>query len=76
MLRGSTHYHANAHGVLPDGHCAYIAPGGYPSNYEPGPSLLIFRDRADTDELAPYSVWPLGIPQCHHATPTVIKQDQ
>ena len=31
-------------------------PGGHPSNYEPGATLLNFSDRANTDELTPYSV--------------------
>ena len=34
-----------------------VEPGGHPSNYEPGPALLNFSDRADTDELTPYSVF-------------------
>ena len=33
-----------------------IVPGGHPSNYGQGPALLNFSDRADTDELAPYSL--------------------
>ena len=31
-------------------------PGGHPSNYEPGATLLNFSDRAETDERTPYSV--------------------
>ena len=31
------------------------SPGGHPSNYEPGATLLNFSDRANTDELTPYS---------------------
>ena len=31
-------------------------PGGHPSNYEPGATLLDFSDIANTDELTPYSV--------------------
>ena len=32
------------------------SPDGHPSNYEPGATLLNFSDRANTDELTPYSV--------------------
>ena len=32
-------------------------PGDHPSNYGPGPALLSFSDRANTDELTPYSVY-------------------
>ena len=32
-----------------------VLPGGHPSNYVPGPALLNFSDRANTDELTPYS---------------------
>ena len=32
-------------------------PGGHPSNYEPGATLLNFSDRAETDERTPYSVY-------------------
>ena len=32
-------------------------PGGHPSNYEPDATLLNFSDRANTDELTPYSVY-------------------
>ena len=32
------------------------SPGGHPSNYEPGATLLNFSDRANHDERAPYSV--------------------
>ena len=31
-------------------------PGGHPSNYEPGATLLNFNDRAQTVERTPYSV--------------------
>ena len=31
-------------------------PGGHPSNYEPGATLLNFSDRAQTVERTPYSV--------------------
>ena len=31
-------------------------PGGHPSNYKPGTTLLNFRDRAQTVERTPYSV--------------------
>ena len=31
-------------------------PGGHPSSYEPGATLLNFSDRADTDETTPYSI--------------------
>ena len=33
-----------------------VAPDCHPSNYAPGPALFNFSDRADTDELTPYSV--------------------
>ena len=33
------------------------SPGGHPSNYEPGATLLNFSDRAQTVELTPYSVY-------------------
>ena len=33
----------------------YTAPRRHPSNYVPGLALLNFSDRADTDELTPYS---------------------
>ena len=36
---------------------AHIVTGGNPSNYGPGPALLNFSDRADTDELTPYSIY-------------------
>ena len=29
-------------------------PGGHPSKYEPGATLLNFSDQADTDETTPY----------------------
>ena len=32
-------------------------PGGHPSNYEPGATLLNFSDRANHDERTPYSVY-------------------
>ena len=32
-------------------------PGGHPSNYEPGATLLNFSDRAQTVERTPYSVY-------------------
>ena len=32
-------------------------PGGHPSNYEPGTTLLNFSDRAQTVERTPYSVY-------------------
>ena len=32
-------------------------PGGHPSNYEPGATLLNFSDGAQTVERTPYSVW-------------------
>ena len=32
---------------------------GHPSNYGPGPVLLNFSDRADTDELTPYSLYEM-----------------
>ena len=34
-----------------------VVPGGHPSDYGPGPALLNFSDRADIDELTPYSVY-------------------
>ena len=33
------------------------SPGGHPSNYEPGATLLNFSDRANHDERTPYSVY-------------------
>ena len=33
-----------------------VVPGGHPSNYGPGLALLNFSDRANTDELTPYSI--------------------
>ena len=33
------------------------SPGGHPSNHEPGATLPNFSDRANTDELTPYSVY-------------------
>ena len=35
------------------------SPGGHPSNYEPGATLLNFSDRANHAERAPYSVYKL-----------------
>ena len=32
-------------------------PGGHPSNYEPGATLLNFSDRANHDERTPYSIY-------------------
>ena len=32
-----------------------VVPGGHPSNYEPGATLLNFSDRANHDERAPYA---------------------
>ena len=32
-------------------------PGGHPSNYEPGETLLNFSNRAQTVERTPYSVY-------------------
>ena len=32
------------------------SPGGHPSNYEPGATLLNFSDKANHDERTPYSV--------------------
>ena len=40
---------------------APVVPGDHPSNYGPGPALLIFSDRANTDELTPYSVLLLAL---------------
>ena len=45
--------------------CTYVlyslqhlaVPGSHPSNYEPGATMLNFSDRADTDELTPYSLY-------------------
>ena len=34
-----------------------VLPGGHPSNYGPGPALINFSHRANTDELTPYSVY-------------------
>ena len=33
------------------------SPGGHPSNYVPGATLLNFSDRANHDERTPYSVY-------------------
>ena len=33
------------------------SPGGHPSNYEPGATLLNFSDKANHDERTPYSVY-------------------
>ena len=33
------------------------SPGGHPSNYEPGATLLNFSDRVNHDERKPYSVY-------------------
>ena len=33
------------------------SPGGHPSNYEPGATLLNFSDRVNHDERTPYSVY-------------------
>ena len=33
------------------------SPGGHPSNYEPGATLLNFSDRANHDKRTPYSVY-------------------
>ena len=35
------------------------SPGGHPSNYEPGATLLNFSDRANHDERTSYSVYML-----------------
>ena len=42
--------------ACPSVYSAWCVPGGHPSNYGPGPALLNFSDRANTDELTPYSV--------------------
>ena len=34
-------------------HLLLAVPGGPPSNYGPGPALLNFSDRANTDDLTP-----------------------
>ena len=44
----------------------YTVPGGHPSNYGPGPALLYFSDRANTDEPTPYSVYTPPPPQLNH----------
>ena len=36
-------------------------PGGHPSNYEPGVTLLNFSDRAQTVERMPNSLWKVSI---------------
>ena len=36
------------------------SPGGHPSNYEPGATLLNFSDRANHDERTPYSIFRIG----------------
>ena len=38
------------------------SPGGHPSNYEPGATLLNFSDRANHDEQTPYSVLSYRLP--------------
>ena len=51
-LRGSlspTTQHRCTHVLV---YTAPVVPGGNSSNYGPGPALLNFSDRADTDELA------------------------
>ena len=35
------------------------SPGGHPSNYEPGATLLNFSDKANHDERSPYSVYDI-----------------
>ena len=42
--------------------CTWQSPGGHPSNYEPGATLLNFSDRANHDERTPYSVYEQDIP--------------
>ena len=37
----------------------WCVPGGHSSNYGPGPALPNFSDRANTDELTPYSVYKI-----------------
>ena len=37
------------------------SPGGHPSNYEPGATLLNFSDRANHDERTPYSVYKVDL---------------
>ena len=44
-------------------------PGGHPSNYVPGPALLNFSDRANNDELTPYSVYGMYINALLTGTP-------
>ena len=39
------------------------SPGGHPSNYEPGATLLNFSDKAYHDERTPYSVYPYCRPR-------------
>ena len=41
------------------------SPGGHPSNYEPGATLLNFSDRANHDEQTPYSVYNT---RCHQGS--------
>ena len=36
------------------------SPGGHPSNYEPGATLLNFSDRANHDKRTPYSAYKDG----------------
>ena len=40
-------------------------PGGHPSNYRPGPALLNFIDRANTNELTQYSVYDFTLTLRH-----------
>ena len=43
--------------ACPSIYSTWCVPGGHPSNYGPGPALLNFSDRANADELTPYSVY-------------------
>ena len=50
--RDTTSLHA-----CPSVYITWCVPGGHPPNNLPGPVLLNFSDRANTDELTPYSVY-------------------
>ena len=47
---------------LTSAYSTWQSPGGHPSNYEPGATLLNFSDRANHDEQTPYSVLSYRLP--------------
>ena len=65
-LRGSLSPTTSLH-TGPGVYSTWCVPGGHPSNYGPGPALLSFSDRTDTDELTPYWVWT--VPSTVYAQP-------